>query len=432
MSKLTDLRHRDIELRTEIDNAKRERAAIGNSAVKENRKLTDEERTHFADLGDELTRLDAKLAASRDALIEEEAAVQHEAETGISADPDTHFSQLAASRAGLGSAPTSRRSVRATGSRFAEMFGASLGTSLDGWDSPGEYLSVVSRGLHDGRLRADAQTGETGSSGGYAVPTQLWGTMLDSALESEIVRPRATVFPMATRDLVIPSWDDLDRSGGAIADLDPKVEGEVDTADLQVAKVRSINLHALKHLSFVEASNELLPDSTTFAETLTRLMAKALSFDLDQQFLFGTGAAGAQGALVSAAAISINREVGSQISYTDMTNLFSRMTPGSVSRSVWVASPSTIPQLTQMSVAVGTGGSHVPAMQNANGEFTILTRPVIFSEKCPALGTKSDLSLCDFSQYAIGIRRDASLDRSGHIGFAKDTETFRLQARVAG
>ena len=83
-------------------------------------------------------------------------------------------------------------------------------------------------------------------------------------------------------------------------------------------------------------------------------------------------------------------------------------------------------------VGAGTGGSAIPVMTESDGSFTILTRPVVFSEKAKALGTKSDLSLCDFSQYAVGVRADATLDKSQRVGFMKTLETFRLQVRVDG
>ena len=427
------MRGRDLELRGQIDPLKKSRAAIGDLAVKENRKLTSDERERFVQLGDEITRLDQDRAINSCAIGRAEEVIRSEPTGDPQLDGDAEASRQAEARAGIVTVPPSSTPSgrgRATGAKYAQMFGSV--STLDGWGSSSEFLHCVSHGLHDQRLRAESQQGGESELGGFALPTQLWGDMLDSALENEVVRPRATVFPMSTRELKVPSFDDLDRSGGTIANLDAKVEGETDTAWLQVARLRSVNLQARKHPLFVEASNELLADASTFAENLIRLMARTLSFDLDEQFLFGDGAPGALGALVSPAAIAINREVASEISYTDVTTMFSRLTPGSVSRSVWVAAPSTIPQLTQMSVAVGTGGSHVPVMLSNNGEFTILTRPVIFSEKAKALGTKSDLSLADFQSYAIGIRREASLDRSAHIGFAKDTETFRLHARVAG
>jgi HK97 family phage major capsid protein len=112
--------------------------------------------------------------------------------------------------------------------------------------------------------------------------------------------------------------------------------------------------------------------------------------------------------------------------------MFSRLTPGSVSRAIWVAHPSCIPDLSTLSIAVGTGGSAIPVMTSADGSFTIMTRPVVFTEKMKTLGNRADIALCDFTHYAVGLRRDASLDRSQHVGFLNDLQTYRLQIRIDG
>jgi HK97 family phage major capsid protein len=112
--------------------------------------------------------------------------------------------------------------------------------------------------------------------------------------------------------------------------------------------------------------------------------------------------------------------------------MFARLAASSVSKSVWIAHPSTIPQLGALSLAVGTGGSAIPVMSQTDGSFTILSRPVVFSEKMKALGTKADVALCDFSYYAIGLLQEAALERSGHVGFARDVETFRMITRIDG
>jgi HK97 family phage major capsid protein len=60
------------------------------------------------------------------------------------------------------------------------------------------------------------------------------------------------------------------------------------------------------------------------------------------------------------------------------------------------------------------------------------SRPVKFTEKVPALGSRGDIGLYDFSQYVVGIRLGMSLERSGHAGFASDTTYYRGLLRVDG
>ena len=76
--------------------------------------------------------------------------------------------------------------------------------------------------------------------------------------------------------------------------------------------------------------------------------------------------------------------------------------------------------------------AHVGVQTGPDGEMRILTRPVLFTEKVPALGEAGDLGLYDFSQYAIPLRRDIRLERSNAPGFTRDTIHFRGIHRLDG
>ena len=59
-------------------------------------------------------------------------------------------------------------------------------------------------------------------------------------------------------------------------------------------------------------------------------------------------------------------------------------------------------------------------------------KPIIFTEKTPALGTEGDLMLVDLSQYAIGMRQEIVIDRSNAPGWTRDVESFRVILRADG
>jgi HK97 family phage major capsid protein len=323
--------------------------------------------------------------------------------------------------------------ARRSGRTFASLF-PSAASDTSGWADGAEYLQVIGRGLHDHRLRPSASSmiEHDGPAGGYAVPAPLFGSWLDASLESEIVRPRATTWGMTSKTLDVPAFNDLDRSSGDVAGLELAFTPETGTLTPQVAKLRAVHLTANKAALYVECSNELLNDAPMFAQNLGEAITRALSFGLDREFLFGTGAGAPLGALNAPCTVAVNRTTPNTVKYADLLAMFARLAASSVSKSVWIAHPSTIPQLGALSLAVGTGGSAIPVMSQTDGSFTILSRPVIFSEKMKALGTKADVALCDFSYYTIGLRQDAALERSGHVGFARDVETFRLITRIDG
>jgi HK97 family phage major capsid protein len=77
-------------------------------------------------------------------------------------------------------------------------------------------------------------------------------------------------------------------------------------------------------------------------------------------------------------------------------------------------------------------GQFVPVLREANGGWQLLTRPVLFTEKLPAVGDKGDILLADFSQYAIGVRKEITIEKSGHVYFMSDETAWRAITRVDG
>ena len=86
-----------------------------------------------------------------------------------------------------------------------------------------------------------------------------------------------------------------------------------------------------------------------------------------------------------------------------------------------------------MALSVGTGGA--PIWLNSgivSAPISILGRPLLFTEKVPALGSAGDLSFVDFNWYAIGDRSSLHIESSVHAQFTSDTTVFRAIERVDG
>ena len=332
--------------------------------------------------------------------------------------------------------------ARPSGRTYAAMFGRAA-RGLDGWRSADEFLSVVQHGRSDDRLRwmtdsglhAAARIG-SGGDGGFSVPTELVAQWLDASLEGEIVRPRAQVWPMASETRKVPAWRHTDASGGALfGGFSGNWVAEATEITPHVPQMRLLSLTARKLALLTEVSNELAADGVSYEDQLSTAMIKSLGWFLDSACLRGTGAGQPLGVFHAPATIEVAPEGGQSadtIVYANLAKMFARLHPASIPNSVWVANPTTIPQLLALTITVGDGGSHIPVMTGTDGAFSILTRPVIFSEKASALGDRGDISLCDFSQYAIGIRKDMSLDKSAHVGFTRDTSHYRGLIRVDG
>lgn len=320
---------------------------------------------------------------------------------------------------------------QSTGKRYADMFGQPKGNG--GFKTMDEYLSTVAIGMADTRLQA-AMTTNVGADGGFFVPEEYAADLLDGSLEDEIVRPRATVWPMNSDTRKVAGFDGSDHTNGSIFGLVGRWIGEATTNTVQMPKATLKELIAKKLAIYALSSNELIADGLTFEQMLQLAMKAAMAFELDTAFLTGSGAGKPLGVLHDPALITVAKETGQSagsIIYNNLTKMFARLHPSLMAKSVWVANVDTIPELSTLSLAVGTGG--VPVMtQGADGTFSILTRPVIFTEKVPTLGTVGDIMLCEFSQYSIGLRKEVTFDKANTPGWYEDESAYRTILRVDG
>lgn len=274
------------------------------------------------------------------------------------------------------------------------------------------------------------------SSGGLAVAEPLAAQWLDSSIESEIIRPRATVWPMESATRKVPGWDcSTQTSGSMYGGFAMEFLAEEGTGSKQTGKLREIQLTAHKGAIFVDVSNELVEDGLGFDAQLDRAMRSSIGYGLDKYFISGNGAGQPLGIINDNALISVAKESGEKqgtIVWENLTKMFARMYPEGRQRAIWLCNNNAIPQLLSLSIAIGKGGSYIPAMTESNGRFKLLGREVIFTSHMPTLGSANDIVFVDLTQYAIGIRRDIRLERSNIPGWTQDLMSYRVMLRFDG
>lgn len=326
--------------------------------------------------------------------------------------------------------------VSSRGKTYREMF-AKEDEILedDGFDTFEEFIAAAHE-KRDMKLK----TLEEGDDvlGGYLVPPQYAAKLLDTALESEIVRPRATVWPMTSSALQVPGKEITSHAtsiSGVIAYwIAEKGEKDKD-AD---PTFRLIQLIAKKLACYTKSSDELVADSKIpIGKVIGPAFTEAIGFYLDYAFFQGTGAGQPLGIINSPCLISVAKETGQPngtIVWENIIKMWASLHPAGQTRSLWVASQSTIPQLLTLSQAIGTGGTHYwPALREAKtGGMTLLTRPIIWTEKLPLLGQEGDILLCDFSQYVIGMRQQVRVESSNAPHFSTDIKDWRAVLRADG
>ncbi|MCB2184016.1 MAG: phage major capsid protein [Desulfobulbaceae bacterium] len=317
-----------------------------------------------------------------------------------------------------------------------------LGESRDldrgGFKNGEEFLNVIHSSRYDDRLTRASMVESVATEGGFSVPEEFAAEWLDSSLENEIVRPRAQVWPMSSLTRHVPGWDGNDRSGGTThGGFEMQWLAEQGTGTRQTAKMRKIELKAQKGAIYCQVSNELAADGLGFEDQLKNALVSSVGFGLDDKFFFGSGAGCPQGALSSSnpSLITVAKEtgqLGSTITYGNLAQMFARVAPRCLKNATWHANMTAIPQLLQLSIPVGTGGSHVPVLKESNGKFYIFGVEVIFTEHMKSLGTVGDIALIDWTQYAVGLRKEVAIDKSNAPGWMEDMTDYRVIVRVDG
>lgn len=283
---------------------------------------------------------------------------------------------------------------------------------------------------------------EVPADGGFLIPEELRSEILQVALETAIVRPRATVIPMSSLRVPIPMIDDTSHQssilGGVVGYWTEEAAGLTESQ----ASFGRVVLDAKKLTAYAEVPNELLMDAPAFAGFFNGTFPKAISWFEDVAFLTGTGVGEPLGFINSPVSVQVAAESGQPtgtIVWENIVKMYSRMLPTSLGRAVWICSIDAFPQLATMALSVGTGGGPVWIGNYAGGQggmstppATILGRPVYFTEKTGPLGTTGDISFVDLSYYLIGDRMEMQSSSSEHYKFANDKTAYRVLERVDG
>jgi len=317
---------------------------------------------------------------------------------------------------------------------YRSMFGDESGYEWQ--DSETDFYRAVFSGRHHPELTQRSLQIGTPSDGGFLLPSEQTAEIHAISLENELILPRCTTIPMLQNERILPAMEIGNHSSNVYGGFTASYKAEEASLSEANPKARAMKLSCKKLTGYLKFSNELLEDLGDGGQGITDICGKGLAWYRDIAFLTGSGAGEPLGILNSGCLVSVEKESGQSentITYNNLTSMMSRMFAGSFKNSVWIAHQTTIPQLLQLSIAIGTGGSFIPVMtKGPAGGFEILTRPVIFTEKTEVLGDKGDIILADLSQYVVGLRSDLRLDFSPHVFFATDQTAARLISRHDG
>lgn len=337
----------------------------------------------------------------------------------------------------------------------AKSVGARLEDAMGtvGFDSSAEFFQSIwpkyetLRNSQDLRVKRDKLLtiqnsfgSEVPADGGFLIPEILRSEILQVALESAVVRPRAQVIPMDSLRVPIPMIDTTSNVssvfGGVVCYWTEEAAQLVESQ----ATFGRVVLDAKKLTGYAEVPNELLADAPAFSSFFDTIFPRAIAWFEDVAFMTGTGVGEPLGFINCPASVQVAGQAGqanNTIVWENVVGMFARMLPTALASAVWICSIDTFPELATMALSVGTGGGPV-WMGNytnpgaATPPVTILGRPVFFTEKCGPLGTTGDINFVDLSYYLVGDRQVMQSASSEQYKFQNDKTAFRVIERVDG
>lgn len=303
---------------------------------------------------------------------------------------------------------------------------------------PDRYRSAENRAKWD-RIRNDYSTVDP-ATGGYLVPETVRSEIMMRSLATSIVMPRAMVIPMDTPTVALPAVDETTQNGSVYGGItsDWAAEGEAFTESGN-AQFRRVVLRANKHGVFLQAPSELATDSPrALATILNQMVPSAMAHFTDIEHLRGAGTGRPLGVLhtTNTGLIVVAKETSQAASTVVLQNLskmYARMLPDSIDNAVWVVAHDVFPQLVELALSVGTGGSAVWLNNAVEGPpIMIFGRPVIRTGRTYSLGSQGDVAFVDLSQYAIGDLQRMRVETSIHYAFNQDIISYRFIERKDG
>lgn len=402
MARIKKLRQRHADLVAESQE-------LFDAADRENRSLTDNERTR----DDEI---EAELRSVTDDIMRE----------------DRRLDRRAAITADEGDNVTSE--TRAT-----------EGTTRASFDSFGGFLQAVARAgntnagqLIDPRLRAATGLNEgVPSDGGFLVGKDETNELMRRVYESSMLMGRVRRIPISANSngVKINALRETSRADGSrLGGVTSYWEGEADLFTGSRPKFRVIELDLKKLTGLCYATGELLQDASALETIIREAFTEEFAFKGEDAVMNGTGAGQPLGYLNSGCVIEVAAE-GSQTTDTinrlNVFKMWSRLWSRSRANSIWVINQDCLTQIMDLK-AEDDSPLYLPAGAYGAPQMTLMGRPIVEHESAATLGDAGDIQLVDLSQYLWAEKGGLQADQSMHVRFLYDEMTFRFIWRVDG
>lgn len=284
----------------------------------------------------------------------------------------------------------------------------------------------------NGQLRAEMRM-DNDTQGGFMVPQQLRTQIMSVAPQEALVRPRATIIPAGTAPDAGISMPVLDQGGTAPANMFGGVQfqwieegGAKPETNLGLGEF-SLTPHEVA--GFMKITDKLLRNWPAADGLIRQQFTQAMAASEDWVFQRGNGVTQPLGALNAPATKWINRTTADTITYIDVLNMVAAflMRGG---QPVW-----SMPQaaLTKIATMTDPEGHYIWKPDARDGfAGTLAGFPLRWNNRAPALGTKGDVLLADWSYYVIKDGSGPFVATSEHVEFLNNKTVIKIFYNVDG
>ncbi|MCW2900998.1 MAG: hypothetical protein JWO67_3263, partial [Streptosporangiaceae bacterium] len=131
---------------------------------------------------------------------------------------------------------------------------------------------------------------EVPADGGFLIPEVMRSQLMEVALETAVVRPRATIIPMDTLRVPLPTVDDTSHVTSVLGGLTFYWTEEAAALTESQASFGRVVLDAKKLTGLSHVPNELIADAPAFMGFINAAFPKGIAYFEDVAFFTGTGA----------------------------------------------------------------------------------------------------------------------------------------------
>lgn len=309
--------------------------------------------------------------------------------------------------------------------------------------SLGEFVrDVACRDLDEGSAKrckeyaTKEMSMDSDPAGGYLIPIKYREGLLQFSPEEAIVRPRAFVIPAGSPPdaaLEMPLLEQAGLTDQEHGDLYGGIwfcwTSEGDAKYNTEIRVSMVEYKPNEWSGYCVLTDKVLRNAKQLEAIVKQKYREGLIGFEDYHFLLGTGVGQPMGVIHSPCTVEVTRAGTDAIVFADITGMLDVFL--GESRAVWVINKACRSQIIAL---VDANGNSIWIQGNIAKKIpdVLCGIPIKWTYKVPALGTRGDIGLYDFSKYIIKDGFGPAFDKSKHVYFLSNKTALKMFGNVDG